>query len=43
LPEAARAIAAPWVKKAAARDAALAAGRRLTLEALGAFGKPAAQ
>jgi hypothetical protein len=43
LPEAARALAAPWVKKAEAREAAIAASRRLAADALAALGKPAQQ
>jgi hypothetical protein len=43
LPEAARALAAPWVKKAEAREAAIAASRRIAADALAALGKPAQQ
>ena len=43
LPEAARSLAAPWVKKAEAREAAIAASRRIAADALAALGKPAQQ
>jgi hypothetical protein len=42
-PEAARSLAAPWVKKAEAREAAIAASRRIAADALAALGKPAQQ
>jgi hypothetical protein len=40
LPDAAKAIAASWVQKAQARNAAIAASRQLTTNALAALGKP---
>ena len=43
LPEAARSLAAPWVKKAEAREAAIATSRRIAADALAALGKPAQQ
>ncbi len=43
LPEAQRALAAAWVKKADARNAALAASRQIASDALGALAKPASQ
>jgi hypothetical protein len=43
LPDAARALAAPWVKKAETREAAIAASRRLAADALAALSKPAQQ
>jgi len=43
LPEAARALAASWVKKAEAREAAVAASRRIAADALAAIGRPAPQ
>jgi hypothetical protein len=43
LPESLRALAAPWVKTVEARNAAIAASRRLAADALAALGKPAAQ
>ena len=38
--EAARSLADGWVKKAEARDAALAASRRIAADALAALSKP---
>jgi len=43
LPESARALAASWVKKAEAREAASAASRRIAADALAAIGRPAPQ
>jgi len=43
LPDAAQALAADWVKKAEARDAAIAASRQIAATALAALMKPAAQ
>jgi hypothetical protein len=43
LPAQPRALAADWVKKAQAREAAVAASRRITAEATAALGKPAPQ
>jgi len=43
LPDAARSVAASWVKKAAAREAAIAASRRIAADALSALGTPASQ
>ena len=43
LPESARALAASWVKKAEAREAAIAASRRVAADALTAIGRPAPQ
>ena len=43
LPESARALAASWVKKAEAREAAIAASRRIVADALAAIGRPAPQ
>ncbi len=43
LPESARAPAASWVKKAEAREAAIAASRRIAADALAAIGRPAPQ
>jgi hypothetical protein len=43
LPNAARTLAAPWVKKAEAREAAIAASRRIAADALAALGKSAQQ
>ena len=43
LPEPARVLAAPWSKKVAAREAAIAASRRIAADALAALGRPAAQ
>jgi hypothetical protein len=40
LPDAAKAIAAPWVQKAQARNAAIAASLKLTTNALATLGKP---
>jgi hypothetical protein len=41
LPEAARSLADDWVKKAQARDAAIAVSRRIAAEALAALSRPA--
>lgn len=43
LPDSARSVAADWVKKAEARQAALAASRRIAADALAALSNPAAQ
>jgi hypothetical protein len=43
LPPQPRALAADWVKKAEAREAAVAASRRIAAEATAALGKPAPQ
>ncbi len=43
LPEAARSLADGWVKKAEARDAALAASRRIAADALAVLSKPVSQ
>jgi hypothetical protein len=43
LPEAARSRLVDWVKKAEAREAAIAASRRIAADALAALGAPAAQ
>jgi hypothetical protein len=43
LSEPARALAAPWMKKAQAREAATAAARRIAADALAALNRPAAQ
>ena len=43
LPEAARSLADAWVKKAEARDAALAASRRIAADALAVLSKPVSQ
>ena len=43
LPEAAKPLAADWVKKAQARDAAIVASRHIAADALAALSKPAAQ
>jgi hypothetical protein len=43
LPDAARALAADWVKKAEAREAAIAASRRIAADALAALARPASQ
>ncbi len=43
LPESARTRAASWVKKAEAREAAIAASRRIAADALAAIGRPAPQ
>jgi hypothetical protein len=43
LPSAAQALAAAWVQKAQARDAAIAAARHIAADALAALGKPASQ
>jgi hypothetical protein len=43
LPEAARALAENWVKKAETREAAIAASRRIAADALAALGRPAPQ
>ena len=43
LPESARMLAASWVKKAQAREAAIAASRRIAAAALAAIGRPAPQ
>jgi hypothetical protein len=43
LPDAARAPAEGWIKKAQARETAIAASRRIVAEALGALTRPAAQ
>jgi hypothetical protein len=40
LPDAAKPLAAPWVEKAQARDAAIAASRKLAADALAALSKP---
>jgi hypothetical protein len=40
LPDTAKTIAAPWVQKAQARNAAVAASRQLAANALAALGKP---
>ncbi len=40
LPAAVRAPAEPWMKRAAARDAAIAASRQFAQDSLGALGKP---
>jgi hypothetical protein len=42
LPDDAKALAATWVKKAQAREAAIAASRRIAADAVAALGKPAA-
>lgn len=42
LPDDAKALAADWVKKAQAREAAIAASRRIAADAVAALGKPAA-
>jgi hypothetical protein len=42
LPDKAKPLAADWVKKAQARDAAIAASRRIAADALAALTKPAA-
>jgi len=42
LPDDAKALAAGWVKKAQAREAAIAASRRIAADAVAALGKPAA-
>jgi hypothetical protein len=36
-------LAAPWSKKVTAREAAIAASRRIAADALAALGRPAAQ
>lgn len=43
LPEGARALADGWVKKAEAREAAIAASRRIAADALAALARPASQ
>jgi hypothetical protein len=43
LPDPAKPVAADWVKKAEARDAAIAASRQIAADALAALSKPAAQ
>ena len=43
LPDPARTLAAPWVNKAQAREAAIAASRRIAADALAALAKPAQQ
>jgi hypothetical protein len=43
LPDAARAAADPWIKKAQAREAAIAASRRIAADALAALGRPVTQ
>ena len=43
LPEPARVLAAPWSKKVAARDAAIAASRRIAADALAALRRPSSQ
>ena len=43
LPEPARALAADWVKKAQAREAAIAASRRIAADALAALNTPVSQ
>jgi len=43
LPETERMLAAAWVKKAQAREAAIAASRRIAADALAALAKPATQ
>jgi hypothetical protein len=43
LPDDAKALAADWVKKAQAREAAIAASRHIAADAVAALGKPAAQ
>jgi hypothetical protein len=43
LPDAARSLASAWVKKAEAREAAIAASRRIAADALAALGKPPQQ
>ncbi len=43
LPDAARLLAENWVKKAEAREAAIAASRRVAADALAALGTPASQ
>ena len=43
LPDAAKPLAADWVKKAQARNAAIAASRQIAADALAALSKPAAQ
>ncbi len=43
LPDAAKPLAADWVKKAEARNAAIAASGKIAADALAALSKPAAQ
>jgi hypothetical protein len=43
LPDASRSIAADWIKKAEAREAAIAASRRIAVNALAMLRRPAAQ
>ena len=43
LPPQTRALAGDWVKKAEAREAAVAASRRIAADAVAALGKPAPQ
>jgi hypothetical protein len=43
LPDAARSLAEVWVKKAEAREAAVAASRRIAADALAALGRPVSQ
>ena len=43
LPDGARSAAEPWIKKAQAREAAIAASRRIAADALAALGRPVTQ
>jgi hypothetical protein len=43
LPDGARSVAEPWIKKAQAREAAIAASRRIAADALAALGRPVTQ
>ncbi len=43
LPDAARSAATPWIQKAQAREAAIAASRRIAADALAALGRPVTQ
>ena len=43
LPDGARSAAEPWIKKAQAREAAIAASRRVAADALAALGRPVTQ
>jgi hypothetical protein len=43
LPDSAKSLAAAWVQKVNARDAAIAASRQIAADALAALGKPASQ
>ena len=43
LPDSAKPLAADWIKKAQARNAAIAAARQIAADALAALSKPAAQ